>query len=955
MNQEFWKTKLLARIHDPGGRAIALFGDSARREDGAVQDLRTEIFGSSNVDESIEKAVKRGDCWAAGADRIQWPGQHSFECNVRWTQQPELIHPLCHDVYSLKTLRNVDVDEIKRRSLEHFRQLIHQDNGEINYRNTCLAYWRFGPALFEDENNDRLGALWQHLPADSRVPDHSIWDHLDLTAAFAGAFVGDKQNGPALLVVSIGPVQSFISNSRSTSDLWAASHLMSSLCWEALKTVCLDLGPDSVIFPRLRGIPIADLWLERECLLNESLFENAIWKNSRSQETNPLFRASLPNRFVAVVPYSESERIASKIEQRLQNWIQEIGEKTLSLLLERASLSVNSDTYAHRQIKSQLRGFPEVAWSVVPFSLIETGDKPKQTHLNTDRLQQAMAPFFGSNGGECGFLISDAWRVLRKPINSDNDCRIFEPNPGVLYPAIYDLAERALAATKNTRYFTQLKQIGWRCSVTGESEWLTVDKSQLENSYRQQDDTLWARVSRNDPSLVKEGEHLGALAAIKRVWPKLFANQITDDGTEVQRFVVSTHTMAIARQLKHWLRSSNEISEDDKRFLKKYSRVALPLGLVSGNYGERTELAKHVPAAVEQVLENNKLDEIKRLEQILFPANESNLQIEGYYSLLMMDGDKMGKILSGEDGRCAIRYKDSFHSFIRDKLEETAENNEDLRSYSDAKRAISPARHIAISAALNDFSLHVVPEIVEINHLGRVIYAGGDDVLAMLPVADLLSAMLQLRFAYSGMRNELFDNGNVKIDSDRGFVKSPEHGLMRMMGKNATASCGAIVAHHRAPLAAVIRELRLAENRAKNDGKRDAYSIVVVKRSGGALFFTDKWSRSFELLKRVTDYFSKAEVSRRAVYGIQSWVKNFPVDAGEEMLRTLFFDQLNAHRANSSRSEIDMLSKDLSQLACQFRQIDGLERFENFLLIAEFLARSVRNETVVSDNASNSI
>ena len=33
---------------------------------------------------------------------------------------------------------------------------------------------------------------------------------------------------------------------------------------------------------------------------------------------------------------------------------------------------------------------------------------------------------------------------------------------------------------------------------------------------------------------------------------------------------------------------------------------------------------------------------------------------------------------------------------------------------------------------------------------GRVIYAGGDDVLAMLPVADLIPAMQRLRQAYSG-------------------------------------------------------------------------------------------------------------------------------------------------------------------------------------------------------------
>jgi CRISPR-associated protein Cmr2 len=63
---------------------------------------------------------------------------------------------------------------------------------------------------------------------------------------------------------------------------------------------------------------------------------------------------------------------------------------------------------------------------------------------------------------------------------------------------------------------------------------------------------------------------------------------------------------------------------------------------------------------------------------------------------------------------------------------------------------VSPNRHLAISAALNDFALRAVPEVIESKHSGRVIYAGGDDVLAMLPVADLIPAMQRLRWAYSG-------------------------------------------------------------------------------------------------------------------------------------------------------------------------------------------------------------
>lgn len=44
----------------------------------------------------------------------------------------------------------------------------------------------------------------------------------------------------------------------------------------------------------------------------------------------------------------------------------------------------------------------------------------------------------------------------------------------------------------------------------------------------------------------------------------------------------------------------------------------------------------------------------------------------------------------------------------------------------------------------------MVRHVVEREHLGRLIYAGGDDVFAMLPVADLLSAMQRLCHAYSG-------------------------------------------------------------------------------------------------------------------------------------------------------------------------------------------------------------
>jgi CRISPR-associated protein Cmr2 len=109
-----------------------------------------------------------------------------------------------------------------------------------------------------------------------------------------------------------------------------------------------------------------------------------------------------------------------------------------------------------------------------------------------------------------------------------NSFTFWSPNPGTLYPAVFDLAERALAAAKSSRTFEQLPQHGWRCSLTGDSEWLTTDPAQLQKSYRQQKDTLWAKVHKAKKSWAKAGEHLGGLSAVKRLWPDLFAKQVSD-------------------------------------------------------------------------------------------------------------------------------------------------------------------------------------------------------------------------------------------------------------------------------------------------------------------------------------------------------------------------------------------------------------------------------------------
>jgi CRISPR-associated protein Cmr2 len=620
-------------------------------------------------------------------------------------------------------------------------------------------------------------------------------------------------------------------------------------------------------------------------------------------------------------------------------------------------------------MKEQLAGFPEVHWAAVPFSLIRPRNADKQTDLDTSALSAAMAPFFhpspaggrGAGGeGACGFLDSPAWKMLQKEIDWGDRTTFFAPNPGVLYPAVYDLAERVMAAAKAARTFEQTEQQGWRCSLTGEAEWLTTDRTQLDVPAGSRKDTLWARVSERKPAWAKKGEHLSALPALKRLWPTVFAEEAgkalaageRGEQTRIDRFVVSTHTMALASNLKSLDKKLSAPGAGDRirDFVTSNDCApALPRSLAA----LRGSLAASIPAALDRLRDSDDSEDEVKLREL-----EGEIKAllghkpETYYALLMMDGDRMGAILSGDEKTgTAIPYRESFHPQVQKGFDEHAARQPLIKQYGAQKRPISPNRHLAISGALNDFSQTVVRHVVEKEHLGRVIYSGGDDVLAMLPVADLLSTMQRLRYAYSGIDPEHEGGRHHGLTLQKGFAalavgegqNQSLKSLMRMMGQTATASCGAVIAHHQAPLGAVMRELRAAEKSAKTEGGRDAFSITVIKRSGGTLYLTEKWGEPVKLLGDLRDFLADEGTSRRAVYNSLEWLTDLPDPKNKpEMLESLLAYQLARQTNGHAKAQAPRLAERLAKLASE-QPKDGLNWLENFLTVAEFLARETRN------------
>lgn len=199
-----------------------------------------------------------------------------------------------------------------------------------------------------------------------------------------------------------------------------------------------------------------------------------------------------------------------------------------------------------------------------------------------------------------------------------------------------------------------------------------------------------------------------------------------------------------------------------------------------------------------------------------------------YIAAIAFDGDSIGKWVNGD--------------------------------YLDDKSKLAK-HHRDFSAALSHFAMNRVRAIVEKlvdGHnkedkpikvpLGQLIYAGGDDVVALLPAdaaiqcaADLREAFRDATHAIEGADN---DNHGKPIRPD--------------------ASAGIAIGHIHAPLQDLIREAQKAEKRAKNTIGRPAFSITLMKRSGEISHWGSRWEdRGYELYHAIAERLAAGHLSAK--------------------------------------------------------------------------------------------
>ncbi|MGZ5027284.1 MAG: type III-B CRISPR-associated protein Cas10/Cmr2 [Methylobacter sp.] len=361
--------------------------------------------------------------------------------------------------------------------------------------------------------------------------------------------------------------------------------------------------------------------------------------------------------------------------------------------------------------------------------------------------------------------------------------------------------ESSLDSRKNLRLPNTTEESGEKCTVCGERQELSESKKTEFVPNRKASKAWWKNLQQSELDL-RENERLCAVCLTKRLFPSVAEQAIN---WEVDKYYPSTAYLSAIDWLEDVLKKAKD-DETVRNAANGLVSVAEELNIYKSEYNTRIQcLSEHlegsgigksfidwdgnvfylsaIAAGQLQKRGNNETlspDEKNKLSEALKKLQKAaGSSATPFYALLLMDGDGMGKLIGG--------------------LEDQDKGK--------------------VSKALADFTGQV-PDIVNKNN-GRLVYAGGDEVFALLPVSTAIKCAAECRAAY----RKAFENFPEKT-------------------KNAaTISAAVQFAHQNIALSVVVKDAhRLLDDIAKDRSGRDALACRVWKPGGIVLTWAQPWT-----------------------------------------------------------------------------------------------------------------
>jgi CRISPR-associated protein Cmr2 len=924
---ELWRYKVLQTWHDPIHK-MAIQGLLAH-EDSGLRHLEA-LTGVRHK----RGPFKAPDRLATGADRPVVGGRNS--CYVSWRNDPVLSHPLQPvrlqvewDALPAGRGAKAAATALDSALAEVMRPLALPAGGWDSLpdvRRLLLRLWRLAPEMLRD-----LGFQAPYLPADSRSPDHSVWDHTRVASAAAYLVEMDGKNRPAgrepwMLALTLGGVQRFLREARKTRDLWTASMIYADLAWAAMHPVVDALGPDAILYPDLRGNPTADRWLLDE------VPGAAPEPVRRSGATS--YAAMLPNTFVALVPRGGEDSGFPDLEDLVRRCTEAVGERWRALagaveewLVGRAGRGSWQKIW-YRQVSGGL-GEPRVSWVAVPWLRRmneatqpalgpalpgRSPDAPVASpHPQLQRREEALSPWLRDRVWvhyEAARLVF--WQTHAGYLTEER---------GFDYPLVHHQLRAALSMRKAAGQPRVMEEPGEKCSLTGREEVLhngEAGPGPLVTRRREGAREFWKRFDADGLG----DERLGSTAVIKRylvqarepAFTKTWQSEAEarERGAKEPRVPFpSTAALAAASFLEGLAERAAQpaVAGAIRDFVAAFDRSGLEetvdprslpaLARAAGGQGMSRLLAiepeylfpetlevliRRAPESAQTVLEGFRSASAKLRDR----ATEARIPPpRKLVAVLRMDGDSLSRLILGDPAVMPTTWEDVLHpkatEQVKAKLAATG-----WPGLLGARRHMGPALHAAISRSLADFAHKMVAWVVEREFSGRLVYAGGDDLLALLPAAEALPAAARLQQLFSApyvldtdahadpwawrraageppgataaarqrfrVPEVVEETGTILLSHRRfephadGDPTSPElpegraMALYPMLGRGQSLSAGIAIGHYKTPLSLMLRTAGdLLEREAKHRMSRGAVAVTLLSRSGTKVTFAGRW------------------------------------------------------------------------------------------------------------------
>ena len=729
-----------------------------------------------------------------------------------------------------------------------------------------------------------------------------------MTAALAGASIGYQttiaefeaiaekdlwykyKSHPYLVSFSFAPVQDLIKSSCKLRDFWAGSWILHYLSAKISWKLANKYGADSLLYPSLFHQPLIDSWLLKEYPDFNEWIEKPL--------TNSLLTAGFPNVLVLVLPKDEVAKAMQTAKQELGRSWKELGDLVLSKVGWGEEISATANCW-EGCLDTQWQSY----WTGLPIG------------NTSDNFKQSQNPRFLSwvtSLNETYGLTNPNFRVAIKNGDFLEHSGIFQPaelnflpknnpNIGSWWGCIFDSTRMNLTAVKNARNWQLPTVFSTRSTVSGigaavhdrSTDW--AKEGDVKQFWQRQNPLFNGNEQLNATEVVKRGLHhilpeLLGRKDLEVAYPDLTSGvagylktqpKIVDHYRSACQKVLNKYQHQLAKDWQDRNKWGIAWAEQQDLNLKEFHPRLLNAGWLIEDLG--------IDPDDDRTLQTCRA-ELNNIISQIYPKNNPT----DWYVLSAGDGDGMSEWLKGEKLDTYSQYVDStliplpklveLQELIDEErgklgkltIEElanlTSEQLEKLvqprkvTDFLELDKRMGPSNHNALSRALLDFSNQLVPYLTEKRYAGRLIYAGGDDVLAYTNLWEWDRWLWDIRQCFRGDR----DPGNdFKNDGDywqwKDLTTKPDNITQRplfTMGGSATISFGIVIAHQSVPLAIALENLWAAEDRAKEyqsdeSDRKDAVQVRVMYQNGNIMAATAKfavfncWQQLLEIVKQL--------------------------------------------------------------------------------------------------------